>query len=839
MPGFLGNFTFDRLSFWIGCLTGVLLWWLLGKFKPILNQLIQMARSQIKAAREGLTAGIDSRYRQEIVRQAQRLHLAAPLFSLDELLIEPRLLAPPSQEQPDSDNHNEEITSLVLPYLPDWPEIAAALNAPTLTLTEALSGDANLALAGSPGSGKTVALANLACLVARRDAGAGDLARRVPILLHVADLTLDTSGQKKPIEVLIDAIQTKTSSLTQPRLPGYLRQVFAEGHSLLLLDGLDELPRQGVMATVGFLANLLQHYPATRVVASVSPNYYDGLTSLGFIPIFMAAWGEQERIAFLHRWSDIWTQHLEPGLSSDDKVEPHIMKGWLLQENPSFTPLEFTLKVWSAFAGDALGLKATEAIEAYLRRLLVGAPKARPALEKLALQMMSCLQPIASREEADAWVAESGPQAHALQYKGAQGIEDRPTQSKEKQPTDTPRFIAKMVEVGLITEHAGSRLRFQHPVFAGHLAAAELSRTNGVKDLSKQLDWIGKNTVLASLAALSDVSDLVQKSCQETGADDPLFIAPLITARWLREVDKEAPWRSELMRYLATLLMKDELPLGLRARALTALAVSGEASVSAFFRQMLASNQTNIRYLGILGCGLCQDKRAVNDLANLLSDPESNIYRAACLALISIGDKAALEAVITALLHGDEDLRRAAAESLAKNPEAGYPILIEGIQVEDLLVRRAVVFGLLQIKEPWAVKLLEKMAVEDGQWVVRNAALQALEDTTRTNPCVPIQIKPLSDTPWLIAFAGERGLGISPGKPALELLIQALKEGSEEQKLAALNELRLRGETESIPAIYHILYGQQGRLKEAAFNALWHLAAAGVELPAPAQFGLG
>jgi hypothetical protein len=71
------------------------------------------------------------------------------------------------------------------------------------------------------------------------------------------------------------------------------------------------------------------------------------------------------------------------------------------------------------------------------------------------------------------------------------------------------------------------------------------------------------------------------------------------------------------------------------------------------------------------------------------------------------------------------------------------------------------------------------------------------------------------------------------------LLIKALKDGEEGERIAALDYVRLYGTDEYIIQIYHLLYGSQGELREAALNTLWHLAATGIKLPSPTQFGLG
>jgi HEAT repeat protein len=195
--------------------------------------------------------------------------------------------------------------------------------------------------------------------------------------------------------------------------------------------------------------------------------------------------------------------------------------------------------------------------------------------------------------------------------------------------------------------------------------------------------------------------------------------------------------------------------------------------------------------------------------------------------LVATGSQAAIEAVADALLHGDEELRRIAAEALANNIEEGQPALKEGATIDDLLVRRATAYGLRRIRQDWATTTLQQMQVSDEQWLVKDVAAQMLDELDKPDPRLPKSLPDLSETPWLIAFAGERGIGIAPGKPALDLLLLALKEGKEEQRLAALEYLSRYGESSVLPAVLDVYIANMGELRESAFNTLWHNSATG------------
>lgn len=210
------------------------------------------------------------------------------------------------------------------------------------------------------------------------------------------------------------------------------------------------------------------------------------------------------------------------------------------------------------------------------------------------------------------------------------------------------------------------------------------------------------------------------------------------------------------------------------------------------------------------------------------------------MALVAIGTTEALEVVAHSLLTGDEDLRRAAAEALANDPVEGHAMIKDGATMQDILVRRSIVYGLARVHEPWAQETLQKLQVEDDQWVVRNAATEVIEEYGKQgNPRIPRPLPAPSETPWLIEFAGKQGTGISPGAPATDILLLALKGEDPETRLSALPYLKNTPSDGVITQLYNAMYGDDPELREATYQILWEIGASGVKLPNPTQFGLG
>ena len=829
----------DLFSFLLGFILSSLIWWVVSMLRPAFQQIrtnIQLKRTEKKEKIRSINA-IEERYRMMVALQAQALHLAAPLFSLDEILVSPRLLAPPSRVEPGEVSYTEDIVETTIPYLPAWPELASIYKAPTLTLSDALSGNSDIVLVGQAGTGKTVALASLASRLARREPESGLPPDTLPFLIHIADLDFPVN-KTNPLNGLIELVSEKASVFDLARIPDFIRWAFAEGAALLLLDGTDELTPDGMKDAVEFIRAIKRNYPKTRMVTTGSSEYLDGLVSLNFIPFTLAAWNSDQRASFLEKWGDLWSRHVavESWAQTSDQVDPLLLNGWLNADSTALTPMELTLKAWSVYAGDIRGPNPIDVFDSHIRRI-TPANTPREALESLALQASLAANPIFDPHKARQWVKSFEPNEPATVGETDQG-ENSPKKSGklEKQKAPSLGLITKMAESGLLSQHRNNRMRFIHPIFAGYLAGKPLA---GYTDaILEQPPWIGKYLAMNFLAADGDATPLSNKLLSQL--DRPLSRNLLVPARWLRDAPAQVTWRKQVMAKLAELLRQNGQPLGLRGQLLAAFIQSGDPGAAVLFRQLLTEDDSELLQLAALGAGALGDVKSIDLLSALLRNPSPNVRRAACLALATIGTTTAMDVVASALLHGDEMIRRAAAEAMSLHSGEGHTMLREGAAMkDDLEVRRAVVFGLGRVHQPWAEELLNKLQLEDDQWVVRNAATEMLEDHRKPNRHIPRRLPPPSESPWLIAFAGKQGMGISPDIPPTDLLLKAFKSGDPEERMASLAYLRIMPSEGVFSVLYQAMYGDEPELREAVFQTISEMAARGFEVPDPVQFGVG
>jgi HEAT repeat protein len=764
------------------------------------------------------------------------------------------------------------LTDIAVPYLPDISTVGGRFFVKTLTIPQAMAEGENLLLIGQPGSGKSFSINLLTHWIAQRNPKAGHLNKLIPISVHVADLELPAK-KDRVAEVLYKALSDQVSILVENRLLDFYKASLQAKICLVMVDGLDELPAEDQKPVIEYLQALQKVYPGNRYIIAAGAENISSMAALDLFPIALAGWTPKMQKEFVHRWSDLWTEHItsQSWAGALPKIyDSTILNRWILEDAGFDTPFYLMMRTWAAYAGDARGPGNVNAIEAYLLRMTDGKQNERGAMEQLALQITLTQTPILTRRAAGSYVAAfeedeveeevvvsttakgTGPlededldalldeldeldmelDAEAESLAVSEEEEEEPESVDDVSKREVRRMLPNLADARVLVFQPSNKVSFIHPIFCGYLAAAALARQHTPSALAAQKDWVGKTLAESFLSSQAiDLSTLIANKAQ-AAQSEPLKQSLIQTSSWLQNSSKTAGWRPTLLRSLAAAMQQENHPLGIRVRILSGLAASGEPTVGKLFKQMLQSPKHSVRWLGALGCGMIKDQGAVLDLGNLLYDQSIFVSRAACLSLVTIGTTRALEMITTALLEANEEVRRAAAEALSLHPEEGYAVLKEGVSLDDVLVRRAVVFGLARVEEPWARETLEQVVVEDDEWLVRNAALQIVEETKTSGPLVPKPIPPIHELPWLISFATERGIGVSPGQAAWDMLETVLKEGNEEQRLAAMQIYRRKpGEAFSVVnPLLKILKGPESEIREAAYITLWHLQAAGLNL---------
>ena len=843
----------EPLSFVLGILVVAALVGLAWAARARLRRIQAATGSQIEGTRQFIGRSAQARYARDIAHVAQSYHLGGEHVPLSEILVEPQLLPGPQPlSVPEPGTAPATSVFDVIPVFHDLPYSYAPYNLETFPLTDLDAGDRQIAILGISGAGKSTALAALALLALgelkfetlealtdqaiyeeEQYLSAGERSERVrereriearaleklhdvrkkereqlgaaqpdrlpplkipgliPILAHLRDLDLTPGrygkGGADPAEPLVEAVQRQVSAVTAQVVGGVIYPALEAGRALVLLDGYDELAPDERAACFPWLQSLRQTYGHNLMVVAGPVTGHDALAELGFTPTYIRAWKDDDYRTLVRRWDEAWERHMRrKDAQADDQPLRHLMI-----DNRGRTPLDVTLKVWAGLAGDTQRPGRPGWYDAFISRTL-GASAQRAALAALAAYALD-----------HGFVFDRSGAAEAL--------------AGASVPVKADDLLDTLVRHRLARHHPGERFSFVHPQIASFLASEFIVTRSADEAATYALEpaW---TDALGFAAAQLNMLPVVYRRL--SAAPDLLFSPLFELVRWLPDAPPDAPWRGDLFKRLsAALVAPEQYPL-LRERAMAALIASRDRNVLFIFRQALRSTDPHVRQLACVGLGALGDSEALRDLAPMLADSHRNVQLAAGLALGAIGTERALEIMVQGLLEGTDELRRAVAETLAAIPQGGHEILRDGILADDIMIRRATVYGLSRIKASWALVALYRAMMEDEQWYVRTAAEEAFMAARTPDHDGPHAHPEADSLPWLIQWAAERGEGVPNGKNARQVLIRALQEGRQFDKVMAAATLGRMGHIQALKPLYAALRDRSPEVRAAAFSAL-------------------
>lgn len=751
----------------------------------------------------------------------ESMHLLSNLCPLSDLLIQPAILPPPGQISPDTTNAPDSLIHQVLPYLPDWPEFMTAYAVKRVNIVDLLKGGQNIALLGKPGIGKSTALANFVMQLTNKDPRVQYLGESLPVFIHAKDL-IETNHKTDPIQVISKILSDNYSEIKSDKLSHLIENAFNSGEIILLIDGIDELPRNLIKECYEFVTRLNSTVGKVyRLMITAPIDYLDGFALDNLYPVVMGLWNNSDIYSFIDKISHVFVRsNGQTPTEADELLLKASLRNWVGQNRNRLTPLEITIQAITILSGAKTGHTSFDIMDSFIDAVVPN-KSLRNSLEVLAYQTLISENPIINKYELTHYAPE------------LMTGEDVPVLTPGS--TDPKKALTLKSRGIILKDTAKGNTIFAHPLYLGFLASNAVIRNGQFQSIIDQREWASKDAALNYLTHLIDISQYLDY--HDVDNDSPLHTKLFTYSHWLNECKPTSIWRPQILKRLAQVLNTDNLPVTVRAKALAALCFSNEKGIASLLRGYMLSVYPTIRLLAILGCGILQDINSISRIADLLADPSLEVRTSACMALYAMGRADTLEFIVKILLQADEDLRRAAAELLTLDTFEGHPVLKDGINHQDLLVRRAVVFGLGLIRNDWSRNLLQQLQSREGQWVVRTAAVQALELIDGVDPSIPHKIVEPHLCPWLIQAASNTGEGISPGIPPIRLLLKLLDNGTDEEKNGVLDYLSLTDNESIISRIYDVMFTQQGQVREAAFYACWRLSLSGVELPSTRKYG--
>lgn len=816
------TFSFDLVSFWIGFLAATLFWFIVRRMIPLYQKWSE-AGKQRKAEREKeRLADLGDKIRLVMQVKLQQCHLAGALFPLSDIIQEPEFIAPPVYPDPDQPDAPSTIAESIVPYMPDWPEFGSLFHAPGIRLRDAISKGVPVCVIGSLGAGKTTALAHFGLSIIQDKDADIPFTNAIPLYIHVAELNLSKQWES-PLSAVSEHLSRLFPQIRLEYLEDYLAGQIDRSQVVLLLDGLDELPPDQLSQAASFLSALRKNHPSLFIVTTGSPYFLDGLIRAGFLPLAIKPWTRSQEKEFYHRWIACWKLHVLPRLALSHPtlgLDERVIHAWIEPPVPVSSPLQSTCRVWAFLSNTLQGISGVQAVTSLVNAF---APDetSRQALSALAVTMQTSQL---------TWINE----------KAASKVIDSikpPASLKTSMDPSTPTSgngemkLQDFLDAGILRKLETGDIAFTSPAFQAILAGGAAPSGSGVA-WEDAFRWLpGFEAVQAQIQHGAEPANIV--NILSSDASTLLLPSTLLAGRLNCSATDSAAWRSDVMKTLVQSVFNPSFPYALRVKAMLAACLSGDASVPLFLSRLSAYPDPKIRQLCALGYGLQPPATGFKELVKLLSDAALEVQQAACLALGALHSADALQVLAEALLHAEEPVRELCAEIFASLGGEGYKILQDAAYVQDIVTRRAAVIALTSIHEEWAREILTKVSVEDGQWVVRNAAAQALEKPLSYHPYTPARMLFPSESPWLLRYASEKGLGLPAGELPIPLLTELLQTGNNEQKFGALKYLWASKNETVVSLLVSLLRSDNIPLSNAAFQAIWLKAVSGASMPAP------
>ena len=814
--------------------------------------------------RQILRQSADKRYYTELTEFLEHNHLGGQYAKLSDVLVEPRLLAlrPTPRSIPD-DNAAPSDYEYIVPRIPEFPEMVSSYYMDSLPLSDIVAGDNHIALLGKTGIGKSTTLAIIALMAMdvvqfetlqslteqALEASLADLEEReretrlrelneiqrniverlreteqditeevvfeppppmtsfFPIYVDIAAISLDLNLYGltvDPAEPVVKAFQQNVSLITAQTSPPLMYDSLTRGDALVLIDGFESLPNAEQKRVYQWLSNFLEHYGHNRVIVTGPMYGFDSLIHLGFTPVFVKPKAADENELLVEHWIDAWNARAGDTKRRRDKstsTVPKEKRAELFDDILHRQPFELSLKTIATLLGNVKHDGFRGWYERYTREFLPDGDYSMPILREIAQLMLQ--RDIVLKQEQIVEIVTN----HLLPV-GA-----------EEPLANIEAFTKQLIDSGLMLRGAGDTVYFRHEHLRDYFAAEVMINDmtpQQIAELGDQEQWHYAMRVAASSA---DLTGAVGKKLSST--TDILFSNLLSIASWLPDAPQDASWRAEILKRITAVLLAPSQYMTLRARAMAALIASRDPNLVPIFRQAVRSGVPTVRRLGCLGLGALRAEDAVADLRPMLVDDDRDVQIAAGLALGTIATEPALEIMVQGLLQGSEGLRQVIAQSLAGIPNEGHNILRDAAEHEDMLVRRASVFGLARIPANWSLIALYQIMTNDEQWYVRSAAEDNFFIARNPEREGPRRQPHAHEIPWLFLWAQNVGVeGVTQPEQVQDLLIQVLRDKRSKLRALAAECIGRIGLVKGIKPLYAMLMDQEPSVRTAAYESL-------------------
>jgi hypothetical protein len=855
------SWQFDIISALIGATVALLLAGLIYRFRESIRQSWE-SRVATPLAEFGqrLQASAGDRYCELVSQWARSRTILAPLAPLDVVFVEPRLLAPlpPTHSTIEEESDTSFTRSRVLP------------------LRRVLGNHPLLTISGAPGAGVSTLLAYTALTSARAVAEnievqdmLGPAGKRLPLIVMLSSmnweedepitepesrdedkeedngsLLLPVDGdetepdgegesqneneetnekdEKRREKALprvssgIDGLISTTISVVggNRSMTGVLRQYLEAGEAMVLVDGWDELTPEHRQRAAEWIAETVDATPGTIWLVGTGLQGYAPLIETGFASLKLMTWTIEQVELFARQWLSVYNA------DTAQQIPPAALRQLVATlrhaARAEAPPLELALRAFVHLTDSQSPAQRSflfdRALESSLHQR--ESKKEEGEEEWLLATCRSALEQVA-------WTLQQ--EGHTLI--GRARIEDIIEAALPEDEGLPARAAARVFQIltgdwGLLRPAGVDQYAFTHLLWQAYLASRRLDASDPTS-LIERLDDPRWAQVVCFYAEVGNMKPIVATWVRRP--DDILLTRLRALGPWISVAPPEADWRDGTMAVLARSFVKADYPVQIRQWLAEALASTRMAGVAYLFKQALKHPDAGMRRVAVEGLAKIAGESDLPALELALTDQDPSVRQAVVRGLAVLGTDAATRWLARIVIEADEMISMAAAEALAECGEEGADFLREAIESEDTVVRRGAVYGLAHLGER---DLLEKAARDDDQWIVRSAALSAVEELDRQQKTYGIAPPPeIDQLPWLMTWAADRGEGVGLGEAARPMLWRALTEGDASTRVAAAQVLAQVGRLDDIKPLRAALRTPDPDVIDAVLGALAELSA--------------
>jgi len=606
-----------------------------------------------------------------------------------------------------------------------------------------------------------------------------------PIVLRLYELDAREEEISQAIPILISQNYPRTPE----RIIHLLRAKLKEGKCLLLLDALNEVPKERRSSLSEKLNLFARDHPCpiicTSRIIGYTGAFLDGAKEVRIVPF------SREQI---EQYVQNWFTNAAGSINNDSASADGLIRE--LRNKPQIQgsaqiPLLLSL-ICSLYQEreSALPTRRCQIYEKALECMLSKwSQNRKPQSKGWVRAKIRLLEELAYHFTCESKEIFSSDDLYS-RIEGYLHGEEAPIELRD---SATSELIKELSEKdGIIQlEKNGERYIFPHWSFQEYLTASYLNRAkNGIELAREHLweyDWHDTLSLFAGL--MKDPVPLLQVIIDEK--DDIFSSLLLLAGRCIAECE--------------------EYPHPLVAEIIDRI-------------YELWRNYPSVDFISSVVCSLGRvTSRMSEKLQAALNDKYSEIREAAAKALAEIGNQQAIEPLIRALKDEDSDVRWKAAGALAEiGGQQVVELLIQTLKDEDSDVRRCTVWTLGRIGGQQVVNPLIQ-ALEDKDSSVRYYAAWALGEVGSEQSIEPL-IRALKAEDSNVRGAAAKALAEIGSQQAVQPLIQALKDADSDIRWAAAEVLAEIGSQQAIKPLIQALKDEDSDIRGAAARALGEIS---------------